>query len=114
MTSLFDAAEGLARTDHPDTSKAAAKAIAVKTGTLRWTVLESLRYGGLSADELERLLGLSGNTVRPRLVELRKAGFAIQTERTVPTRSGRAACIWEITESGLDALFGAITKESKA
>lgn len=105
MTSLFDAAEGLARNDHPDTSKAAAKAIAVKSGTLRWRVLFALSYiGAGTAEQLERNLDLSGNTVRPRLVELRKAGMVIQTEHTATTRSGRAACLWQITEAGCDAL----------
>lgn len=109
MTSLFDAAEGLARNDHPDTSKAAAKAIAVNTGTLRWKVLFALRYLGMTAEELEQNLGLSGNTVRPRLVELRKAGMVAQSEHTALTRSGRAACLWQITQAGRNALI----KENK-
>lgn len=109
MTSLFDLlepAEGLARNDHPDTAQAAAKAIAPHSGTLRARVLDALGAapGGLAADQIERTLSLSGNTVRPRLVELRKAGLAEQSDRTAKTRSGREARLWVITDAGRAAL----------
>lgn len=76
------------------TSRAAAQAIEPKAGTQRATVLRWIRLleeTGMTRDELEYLTGLSGNTIRPRVYELIRDGFVMESGETRPTRSGRAA-----------------------
>jgi predicted ArsR family transcriptional regulator len=78
------------------TSAAAAKAIEPHAGTLRATILDLLRRDGpLTAQEIEDRTGLEGNTVRPRLCELRDAGKVRDSGLTRKTRSGRDAAVWE-------------------
>ena len=48
---------------------------------------------GATAQEIESATGLAGNTVRPRLVELRESACAT-TSGTRKTTSGRAAQVW--------------------
>lgn len=66
----------------------------VDPSTLRATVLEAIRRApnGLTREELEGVTGLSGNTVRPRVWELMRAGriTACGCRRTA---SGRAAVV---------------------
>lgn len=81
---------------HSQTSRAAAREIAPKAGTLRAKVLEAIRSrGGATAEELEVALELGGSTVRPRVVELVRAGLVRDSGATRRTRSGRAATVWE-------------------
>lgn len=49
---------------------------------------------GATAQEIESALGMSGNSVRPRLVELREHGCAEFRGDTRKTTSGRAALVW--------------------
>lgn len=51
--------------------------------------------GGATAEELESLSGLPGNTVRPRLLDLEAQGYARRTGWTRPTRGGNQATVWE-------------------
>lgn len=63
-------------------------------GTLRALVLDYLRSHGPATDEqIADALGMSGNTERPRRVELERAGLVVRTG-TGRTRSGRAAAEW--------------------
>jgi len=96
-------------TPHPPhnqtaTSKAAAEAIAPKAGTLRATILDFVRRQGVTgatAHEIQQCLGLSGDTVRPRLWELRghssKTPMPVLLEASGETRkspSGRASVVY--------------------
>jgi hypothetical protein len=49
---------------------------------------------GATADEIQRTLGLSGDTVRPRLVELRAADRITTMGELRETGSGRKALVW--------------------
>ncbi len=62
--------------------------------TLRERVYDAIAAApaGLTREELERVTGLSGNTVRPRVWELVRAG-RITTCGTRPTTSGRRAAV---------------------
>jgi hypothetical protein len=80
------------------TSLAAARSIAPRADSLRTIVLAAIMESrdGLAAFEIERVAGLSGNTVRPRLVELRatKRPLIKDSGRTRNTDSGRPAIVW--------------------
>lgn len=78
------------------TSRAAAHAIEPVSGKARAGILGYLRSRGAegaTADEIEQDTGISGNTVRPRVFELRQMGLVENSRTTRPTRSGRRAAI---------------------
>lgn len=78
------------------TSLEAARAIAPAKATLRERVFAAIvaqGSRGATACEIQAATGMSGDTVRPRLVELRGAGRAYEAgERRTP--SGRVAKVW--------------------
>lgn len=109
--------EGKARADHPETSQSAARAIATTTGSQRHRILEALAVRPRTDDELQRDLGLGGNSERPRRVELKEAGYirpatwedvapgqTIHPPDGVATRvnpaTARACEVWTVTELG--------------
>ena len=63
---------------------------------MRGRVLHAIHASayGLTAQEIEDRTGIAGNTVRPRLVELRDAGLIVEGPRFRKTRSGRWAVVW--------------------
>ena len=76
------------------TSRAAASEIEPVAGKARAAVLDYLRSrdaAGATADEIEHDTCYSGNTIRPRLVELKRLGSVQKTSATRSTRSGRIA-----------------------
>ena len=79
------------------TSVDAAHAIKPHAVTLRGRVLTFLAgcADGATAEEVEAGTGLRGNTVRPRLVELRESGCVRDSGRTRKSASGRACVVWE-------------------
>jgi hypothetical protein len=79
------------------TSIAAANEIEPVAGKARAAVLDYLRSrdaAGATADEIEHDTCYTGNTIRPRLVELKRLGSVQKTAETRPTRSGRKATVW--------------------
>lgn len=82
------------------TSDAAAESVAGVSAEMRRRVLEHIRScgdHGCTAEEIEDALGIPGNSVRPRLWELRKVPAKIKdSERTRPTRSGRKAVVYVV------------------
>ena len=78
------------------TSDAAARAVEGKRPRLWWLVWRTLQQhpDGMTAEELETATGLSGNSVRPRLVELAEVNLVTRTERTRKTRQGRDAFVY--------------------
>jgi predicted ArsR family transcriptional regulator len=79
------------------TSRAAAESVKPHAATLREQVFEYIdrqSIVGATADEIEADLELSGNTVRPRLVELRRDGRICDSGNTRKTRTGRSAVVY--------------------
>lgn len=87
---------GLARHDHPQTAKQAARKC--KT-TLRTKILAYIkrRSTGATDAEIQRALHLDGNTVRPRRVELAGMGLIEQNGLKRKTPAGRRANVWVAT-----------------
>ena len=82
---------------HSKTSREAAQEIEPDVGTLEHTVLFALRFfsdDGLTDEEMQRWLGLSANTQRPRRVSLCKKGLVRDTGQVRKTASGRKATVW--------------------
>jgi predicted transcriptional regulator len=66
---------------------------------------------GATLEEIEVALDLSGNTIRPRRVELEAKGFVEDSGRTRKTTSGREAIVW--VTPALIALRAAIKLKAK-
>lgn len=84
------------------TSEAAARSIAQHMPELRlrvWCAVELAGWAGITAEELEAVCDMPGNTVRPRLVELREDGLVMDSGRTRRTESGRSATIYVTREA---------------
>ena len=84
------------------TSVAAKVAIAPSAAKQRARVfLYILNQGeaGATLNEIEAALGLAGNTVRPRRLELEKKGLVKDSGKRRPTPSGRAAIVWVVPEN---------------
>lgn len=82
---------------HSPTSVAAADAVAGLAGRLRRELYEHLAAQGergATDEELSLALGMSGNTARPRRVELWRAGLVEDSGKVRKTRSGRNATVW--------------------
>ena len=90
----------LARPSVPvETSEAAAesmKGIAPKIRARIVAWLKDRGSWGATEQEVEVALGLSGNTVRPRLFEAQEAGEIERTDKTRPTRSRRKAFVYRV------------------
>lgn len=106
---LFSAAEESAPMPAPyvagsATSEAAAAQIRPKAVTLRAQVFLAIGAAGavgVTADELERDLGMKGSTLRPRIVELRDGmGLIEVAAHKRPTASGRTADVYVLTDMG--------------
>jgi len=89
MTTLFDRPPD----NGTQTSIAAAKAVP-DAATLRSCVLSAIvdAANGLTREEIEAATGLNGNTVRPRVWELVRAGL-VEPRGVRKTQSGRAAAV---------------------
>jgi predicted ArsR family transcriptional regulator len=78
------------------TSVDAAHAIKPHVAAQRSRVLALLAgRDGMTAQEIEDALSLSGSSVRPRIVELRESGCVRDSGRTRKSASGRACVVWE-------------------
>lgn len=80
-----------------DTSRAAARSIRPKAGTLRAMIRNHIilqgSYGATD-EELQKALNLSGSTERPRRIELWNAGLILDSGFVRKTDSGMAAIVW--------------------
>ena len=78
------------------TSALAALNALPKSGSKRRRVYEYLKQtGGATDEEIERALGISGNTVRPTRGSLVKDKFVYATDLERPTISGNMAIVWK-------------------
>ncbi len=81
------------------TSRAASGQIRLTRKTFRVQVLDALRAGAKTDEEICRATGLRGSTVRPRRGELLRQGLIEDSGQVRPTRSGRDAIVWRLCES---------------
>jgi hypothetical protein len=79
----------------PTSANAALNALP-KSGSKRRRVYEYLKQtGGATDEEIERALGISGNTVRPTRGSLVKDKFVYATDLERPTLAGNMAIVWK-------------------
>ena len=88
-------------------SKAAAESVIGSMGSVRqnvaWYILAKSTGSQpeyASEEDVESFIGASGNTIRPRIVELREAGIIERCAEKGTTRTGRACWRYQITELG--------------
>jgi predicted ArsR family transcriptional regulator len=86
---------GKLRFSNDTTSLAAAKACRSKTGRAIVFAALKRRANGLTADQIACITGLSGDTIRPRLLELQEAGSVEKLDATRRTRANRDAHIYK-------------------
>ncbi len=80
------------------TSRAAAKRIKPMVPGQKKTIFDlilSVGRNGLTAEQISDETGISGDSVRPRLLCLEKDGRIMRSGRTRKTRARREAEIWE-------------------
>ena len=80
---------------HSITSESAALSMAPKAGTLRAKVLEEIKRGPKTDEQLIDALEMNPSTLRPRRVELVNLGL-IEPDGTALTKSGRKALLWRV------------------
>jgi hypothetical protein len=86
----------VAKTPQPTSAAAAIKAYP-KTVTKRAQVFNAIRlFNGLTDEEIENTLTMSGNTVRPTRVSLVRDGLVMDSGQTRPTKSGNEAIVWMV------------------
>lgn len=90
---LFDQ---LPAQSHSVTSVAAAASMKPHAGRLRDVVLQAIAAAPATDEEIALRTGLAGNTVRPRRVELQRAGLVEECGKR-KTASGRNAVVWKVT-----------------
>ena len=98
-----------------ETSKAAARSIAPRMNPMRVSILAALIRAdpqGLTADKIERCTGMTGNSIRPRLVEMETLTWVVRDGDTRETRSGRPASVWRVTEKGSEVFTAAAHEAS--
>ena len=88
--SIFDAPP---YQSHSATSCEAAESMRGKTANLREQVLFLLQREGLTDEQIADRLKLSGNTARPRRIELVQRGL-VGAVGTIKGSSGRSMQIW--------------------
>jgi len=87
----------------PTTKRAAMVAIEPDRKRRRGKVLcflASQGTHGATDEEIQTGLAMTGDSERPRRLELQRAGLVRDSGRVRNTAAGRAACVWQITEKG--------------
>jgi len=91
---------GLVRSDAPATSRAAARHVAVRSGTQRGNVLMYLYRACAATDyEIQADLGLAPSSERPRRGELVSMGLVTATDQT-RRHGGEDWTVWTLTRMG--------------
>jgi predicted Rossmann fold nucleotide-binding protein DprA/Smf involved in DNA uptake len=70
----------------------------------RQVVAAVATHGPITSEQLAAVLGWNGNTVRPRLIECRRAGWIGDSGVRMTTASGRDAVGWAVTAAGREAI----------
>lgn len=88
---------------HSRVSREAAARIAPRVSALQLVVLAHMvgtgRHGATD-EESQLALKMNPSTQRPRRIELGRAGLIVDAGETRPTKSGRAARVYRVTEKG--------------
>lgn len=98
-----------------ETSKAAARSIAPRMNQMRMSILGALLRAapyGLTAQEIEQHTGMTGNSIRPRLVEMETLTWVSRGPEVRATKSGRDAAVWHVTQAGDNAFTAAAHEAS--
>lgn len=88
--------------DAAETQRLAAIEAYPATGTWRRKVLvaiAALDPAGATDERVQQMLHLNPSTQRPRRVELVEMGWIEDSGRRLPTRAGRSAVVWVLTDS---------------
>lgn len=92
-------------------SLAAAHSVEDTAPVQRYRVLALIdAIGPISAERISEAMGLGGNSIRPRLVELEQDGLVIK-DGEGKTRSGRRCHLYRSTLAGIKALGHSETLE---
>lgn len=86
---------------HSETSKAAARDVRPKSGTLRAIVLDFIRNRGergATDEEMQYLIPMMANTQRPRRCELVERGLIQDSGKKRENASGKEAVVWIAAE----------------
>ena len=86
------------------TSRLAAIRVYPETGSLRLKIYELLvRAGsrGATDQEIESILSISGNSVRPLRGSLERQGFIIDSGTTRENTNGNLCIVWRAVEEGM-------------
>lgn len=86
-----------------ETSRKAALANYPRSGSQRWRILQHIAgtVKGATREQIAEALRLSGDTVRPRVLELLEGGWLRVTDRTERTRLGEEAEVVDVTAKGV-------------
>lgn len=87
-----------ARHTDPATSHAAARKAARFAASHSQRILEALKTGAGTVDEIAACIGLQSQQVNKRLPELERMGLAYPTDMLRRSRSGNMERIWKIKE----------------
>jgi hypothetical protein len=101
---------GLVHEHSTDTERKAAALVAPRTGSIRERILRELyRAGeaGCTAWELAAEFGDRHYSVPPRLPELVKSGWVIDSQQRRATPSGADSIVWVLSGRGREELGGA-------
>lgn len=86
------------------TSVMAAEKALPKSGTKRRLVYDFIERRGLQGatdDEIETVLGIDGNTVRPTRGGLVEDGYIINTGTTRKNKHGNECIVWRCADQGM-------------
>jgi hypothetical protein len=86
------------------TSIAAAQKVYPRTGSLRMKVYEFILNQGMRGatdQEIEKTLGIDGNTVRPTRISLVKDGYILDTGTTRKNKHDNDCIVWRAVEEGM-------------
>lgn len=96
-------ADGLVRSDAPETARAAARLVRRNTGTWRARVFAYILAAGQDGAtdyEIETSLGGRPSTTRARRIELVQEGWVVDSGKRRKTVSGAEAIVWIATPEG--------------
>ncbi len=87
-----------------NTSRWSAAKCYPKSGTTRLKIYElivSRGMNGMTDQEIQDTLHLSGDTVRPSRIKLLRDGFIIDTGETRINRNGNPCVVWRAIDTGM-------------
>lgn len=103
---LEEASRAAIGIQHPETSHEAAESL-TNVGSIARKVFDEIALvfeesgTGLTADQVEQLLGGRHQTISARVNELRERGWITDSGLRRPTRSGRRAIVWKPTQKAM-------------